>query len=174
MKREGKQKKAGETVINITQEKEQCGCGTSETANKGLSENAEVKLLKIKWRRLISEGETCPRCGSTEKEVDKAVSVLSQSLAPLGIKVRLEKEELSHSEFKKNPLQSNRILINNRLLEDWIGGEAGHSPCCGVCGPSECRTLAVEGKVYEVIPAELIIKAGLIAASALVSEDKMP
>lgn len=167
MKRKEKQKKSGKTVSNITQE-EQCSCGSSETAKRGLSENAEVKLLKIKWRRLISEGETCPRCDSTEKEVDKAVSALSQSLAPLGIKVRLEKEELSVSEFKKKPLQSNRILINDRLLEDWIGGEVGHSSCCDVCGPSECRTLEVDGKIYEVIPAGLIIKAGLIAASALV------
>ena len=31
-----------------------------------------------------------------------------------------EKEELSVTEFKKDPLQSNRIWINNRLLEDWI------------------------------------------------------
>lgn len=162
---------ARENNIKLAQEKGQC-CGSSETANKELSGNRGVKLLNIKWQRLISEGETCPRCGSTEKEVDKAVSALSQSLAALGIEVRLEKTELSLHEFKKNPLQSNRIWINNRPLEDWIEGRIDQSPCCDVCGPSECRTLEVGGKVYEAIPAQLIIKAGLIAASELVNKDK--
>ncbi|MGQ9551641.1 MAG: DUF2703 domain-containing protein [Candidatus Bathycorpusculaceae bacterium] len=34
-----------------------------------------MKLLKIKWRRLVSDGETCPRCESTEEELEKAVSI---------------------------------------------------------------------------------------------------
>ena len=80
---------------------------------------------------MISEGETCPRCGTTEEALRKSVSALEQSLS-LGINVILEKEELSATEFKKDPLQSNRIWINNRLLEDWIEGRMGHSPCCDV------------------------------------------
>lgn len=123
-----------------------------------------MKILKIKWQRLISKGETCPRCGLTEKEVDKAVSTLKKSLAPLGVEVRLEKAELSVSGFKKDSLQSNRIWINNRSLEDWIEGKTDKSPCCDVCGPSECRTLEINGKVYEAIPAGVIVQAGLLAA----------
>ena len=65
--------------------------------------------LKIRWKRLISKGETCPRCGSTEEEIKKAVLILKQSFAPLGINVILEKEQLSVTEFQKDPLQSNRI-----------------------------------------------------------------
>ena len=126
-----------------------------------------AKILKIKWKRLISEGETCPRCGSTEEELRMAVSTLRQSLAPLGIEVFMEKEGLSVAEFKKDPLQSNRIWINNRLLEDWIEGKVGQSHCCDVCGPHDCRTVEVEGEIYETIPAEIIIKAGLSAASRL-------
>jgi len=72
---------------------------------------------------LISKGETCPRCGSTEQEIEKAVLTLKQSFAALGIKVILEKEQISDTEFQKDPLQSNRIWINNRLLEDWVGGK---------------------------------------------------
>ena len=125
------------------------------------------KTLKIMWQRLVDEGETCPRCGSTEGEVEKAVLTLQKSLNPLGIKVVLEKNVLSVLEFKKDPLQSNQILINERPLEDWIGGEVGESPCCEVCN-SDCRTIGVEGEVYETIPAELVIKAGLLAATQLV------
>ncbi len=130
-----------------------------------------MKTLKIKWQRLVSAGETCPRCGSTEDELEKAISTLQQSLKPLGIEVVLEKRELSVAEFEKDPLLSNQIWINDKLLEEWIGGEVNQSPCCDVCGPSECRTLGVEGEVYETIPADLIIKAGLVAASQLVSTE---
>ena len=118
---------------------------------------------------MISKGETCRRCGSTEQGLRKAVSALKKSLTPLGIEVILEKEELSATEFKKDPLQSNRIWINNRLIEDWIEGRVGHSPCCDVCSPHDCRTMEVEGQIYETIPAEIIIKAGLLAPSHLVT-----
>jgi hypothetical protein len=140
-----------------------CECSPSERIEK-----ESASALKIKWKRLISKGETCPRCGSTEEELRKAVSTLKQSIATLGIEVILEKEELSVTEFKKDPFQSNRIWINNRLREDWIAGRVGHSPCCDVCGPHDCRTVEVEGQIYEKIPAEIIIKAGLSAASQLV------
>jgi len=128
------------------------------------------KVLKIKWQRLISRGKTCPRCGSTERELNKAIAVLEKTLAPLGIEVVLEKKKISMSEFKKDPLQSNRIWINNRPLEDYIQGRVGQSACCDVCGPSECRTVKIGEQVYETIPSEMIIKAGLVAASQLVNE----
>ena len=132
-------------------------------------EKESVSTLKIKWKRLVSKGETCPRCGSTEEELRKAVSTLKQSLAPLGIRVLLEKEELPVTKFKKDPLQSNRIWIGDHLLEEWVGGSVGQSPCCDVCSPHDCRTVEVEGQIYETVPAEVIIKAGLLAASQLVS-----
>lgn len=137
--------------------------------NRGKEE--KLNTLKIKWQRLVSNGRTCPRCGSTEEEIEKAVSVLKQSLAPLGIEVILEKSDLSVEEFEKNPLESNKIWINDGLLEEWTSGVLGQSPCCDVCGPSECRTVMVEGEIYETIPAELIVKAGLLAASKLIGAE---
>ena len=35
--------------------KKSCGCSTSER-----NEKESTSTLKIKWKRLISEGETCP------------------------------------------------------------------------------------------------------------------
>ncbi|MEM2911928.1 MAG: DUF2703 domain-containing protein [Candidatus Bathyarchaeia archaeon] len=130
-----------------------------------------MNTLKIKWERLVSNGQTCPRCGSTEEEIEKAIAVLKQSLAPLEIAVILEKSELSAEEFERNPLESNKIWINSRSLEEWIDGAVGRSPCCDVCGPAECRTVKGEGEVYETIPADLIIKAGLLAASKLINAE---
>jgi hypothetical protein len=127
-----------------------------------------MNTLKIKWQRLLINGKTCPRCKLTEEELEKAISILKQYLNPLGIEIIIEKNELSVEEFKKNSLQSNQIWVNDVPLEDWISGKVGQSTCCDVCGPSECRIIKVGKKVYETIPAELVVKAGLLAALQLI------
>ena len=128
-----------------------------------------MKTLKIQWHRLMADGQTCPRCGATGKEVEQASRSLEQSLAPLGIKVVLEKHELTPGAFQQDPAKSNRILINGRPLEEWLGLKVGQSLCCGACGDTECRTLETGGQVYETIPADLIIRAGLLAASKMLN-----
>jgi hypothetical protein len=147
-----------------------CECSITE---QGLTENdGKQKTLNIKWQRLITKGETCSRCGSTEQELDKAIDKLKQALTPLGIEVKLEKEKISILEFKEDPLQSNRIWINEQPIEDFIKGNVGESPCCDVCGPSDCRTVEIDGKIYETVPADLIIQAGLMAANYILNSKK--
>ena len=128
----------------------------------------DQKKLTIRWQRLLMDGETCPRCGTTETEVEKAVAALTPALASLGIAVVLEKRALSVEAFKQDTLQSNTIWLNDRLLEDWLEAKTGQSECCEVCGPNDCRTVSIGDEVYESIPAELIVKAGLFAAAELV------
>lgn len=127
-----------------------------------------MKKLKIKWQRLLHEGQTCPRCKSTGDEVEKAVSILKESLSPLNIEVALEKEALTDSQFKNDTLESNKIWINDVLMEEYIGGKIGQSTCCDVCGPHECRTVKVGEEVYETIPSDTIVKAGLLAALKMI------
>jgi len=83
----------------------------------------------------------------------------------------LTEEKLSPKEFAEDVSESNRIWIANRPLEEWLGGESGMSPCGFCCSELdesvECRTLSVDGGTYEVIPARLIVKAGLMAASEI-------
>lgn len=126
------------------------------------------KTITIVWQRLVSEGETCPRCGSTEDEIDKGVKLLTQSLDPLGVEIILVKREMSVEQFRQDTLQSNSIRINNRSLEEWLGARTGQSECCEVCGPNDCRTIEVDGAVHEAIPADLIVTAGLLAAAELI------
>lgn len=131
-----------------------------------------MEKLQIVWQRLVDEGETCPRCKQTGEEVQKAVSTLKKSLKPMNIDVIFEKKELSVEEFKESPLQSNRITLNGKSLEEWLNADTGKSPCCDVCGPTECRTTEIDGETYEDIPAELIVKAGLAAVFNLSIEKK--
>ena len=130
-----------------------------------------MKTLKIKWQRLLIDenGQTCPRCSSTERELEKASHTLKQSLAPLGIEVTLEKKVLDPATFAKDVSESNRIWIDGRPLEEWLGAKVGQSLCCEACGDAECRTVEVGGQIYETVSADLIIKASLLAASQLIN-----
>lgn len=124
-----------------------------------------MSTLTIRWQRLVDASDkTCPRCASTEQEVRKATAHLKQSLAPAGIAVKAEAERLDEKTFFAAPLESNRIWINGKSLEDWLGATTASSACCGSCAGAECRTVSVGGQTYEAIPAGLIVRAGLIAA----------
>ena len=129
-----------------------------------------MKPLPILWQRLVnSEGETCDRCNATYQEMQRAVEKLRQSLRPLGIEPSLEIREISERSFKAKPSESNRIWIAGKPMEEWLGASVGSSPCCSVCGTSECRTVKVEGATFESIPEKLFLKAALVASSQLLS-----
>lgn len=145
------------------------GCGTGMRNAAG---GDAVKTLIIRWQRLVNdEGKTCDRCGNTEQEVNKAAESLSKSLGPLGIRVTLVQKTLNSEECKKDISESNRIWVADRPLEDWLGAGVGMSPCSSCCSELgetvECRTVSVDGRTYETIPAELIVRAGLVAASEI-------
>jgi hypothetical protein len=145
------------------------GCATSLHNIKGRDGGM---ILKIQWQRLLDvDGNTCDRCSSTHKEISKGVHSLRSSLQPLGINVILEEKSLSSKECAIDVSESNRIWLADRSLEEWLGAEVGQSlcgSCCSVLGKNvECRTVSYGGETYEVIPAELIVKAGLLAASQI-------
>lgn len=146
-------------VINMKTSHFQNGEGQRQ-----IGEGTANRVLVISWQRLIEKGDTCPRCGSTEDELENAFKQLQEKLAALEIEVVLEKKELSLAEFKKNPTASNRLLFNGRLLEDILNAKTGQSKCCQVCGDEECRTTEINGLSLEIIPAEMIIRAGLKVA----------
>jgi len=132
----------------------------------------EMKTLPIIWQRLVDEkGETCERCHSTYKEIQKAFKKLKQALHPLAIDVIFNQNEIAQSAFVNDPSQSNRIWIGSKSLEEWLEAKVGQSQCCDICEGSECRTIETDTRVYEVIPEELIIKAGLLAASYLFGDN---
>jgi hypothetical protein len=84
----------------------------------------------------------------------------------------LEEKALSVEACAKDISQSNRIWIAGRPLEEWFGAKTGKSPCSTCCGELvenvECRTVEVDGKTYETIPADLILQAGLLAAAEII------
>ena len=130
-----------------------------------------MKFLTILWQRLVDEtGQTCDRCGTTYEEIQKALGLLKKALSPLAIEGAFQQKEIDQTAFADDPSQSNRVWISDKPLEEWLGAQVDQSPCGDICGDAECRTIEVDTKVYESIPADFIIKAGLIAASQLYSD----
>lgn len=142
-------------------------CGCAPSCDPAARTTAAV-TLPIVWQRLVSGGETCPRCGSTQQSIENAVATLTEALRPLNIEPTLERIALDQAAFDEAPTESNRIWIAGRPLEDWVGAEVTATRCCSVCGDNNSRTLQVDGASYEAVPAALIVKAGLAAASTLV------
>ena len=131
-----------------------------------------MKALPIRWQRLVdSEGQTCVRCAATQDEVEQAVAKLRQVLAPLDMEPQLEVAEVDNTTFQASPVESNRIWISGRPMEDWLGATVGSSRCCSVCGDAPCRTVEVRGTTFEAIPERLIIQAALVAASELLAQE---
>lgn len=127
-----------------------------------------MKTLSIVWQRLVTaEGATCDRCGGTQDAILAALPRLKQALAPLGIEPQLETRPISPDAFKAAPAESNRIWIGDKSLEEWLGASSGQSVCCNACEGQECRTVELNGVSYETVPVELILQAGLLAASEL-------
>ncbi len=145
------------------------GCASDRPKNR---EDSEMKTLVIQWQRLVDEtGQTCQRCGLTEREVDAAADSLGRSLGPLDIRVVVEKSALAPETFARDTAQSNRLWIGSRTLEEWLGAKVGMSicgtTCADVAGPVECRTIEVDGQTYEAVPSALIVRAGLLAGAEL-------
>src|SRR5512139_3716048 len=119
---------------------------------------AKDRTLIIRWQRLVDQaGDTCGRCGETEHSIAEAQRLLTASLKPLGMRVRVVKTEITPAEFKLDPSESNRIWVGEHALEAVLGATAGTSACAGACGGSPCRTTVVDGQSYATIPPALIV-----------------
>jgi hypothetical protein len=127
-----------------------------------------MKSLPITWKRLVKEGETCERCGTTHRQAVGAITRLEAALRPLGIHPEFETVAIDETTFRADPSESNRIWIAGRPMEEWLGARVGKSPCCSVCGDLPCRTMEVGGSTFEAIPEDLIVKAALIAAARMI------
>jgi len=97
--------------------------------------------------------------------------LLAEVLKPLGVIPKLEIKEIDEGTFLKDTLQSNQIWIAGKPLEYWLGGQTGKSACCNECGDNDCRTVEVAGESYEVIPEELLVRAGEVAAAKITNKE---
>ncbi|MFA4884462.1 MAG: DUF2703 domain-containing protein [Desulfotomaculaceae bacterium] len=118
-----------------------------------------MKTLKIEWKHLDVEGETCNRCYDTGENLNQEVKRLNRALQPQGIEVEWFETKLDDTQIP----QSNTILFNGVPIEDILNIEVSQNYCdsCTTLLGNEtyCRTIRYEGDEYEDIPAKAIRQA---------------
>ena len=115
-----------------------------------------MKQVKMEWRHLSQDGQTCDRCADTGREVHRAANGLKK----LGWNVSLTEVLLT----EKDLADSNLVLINGTPIEDILPGSRKSENCCASCGnmlgaPAMCRTVEYMGQTHEAIPASMIMEA---------------
>lgn len=128
-----------------------------------------MKTLKIEWRHLDVEGDTCDRCYDTGENLANEVKRLKRTLEPQGIVIELTETKLDDNQIP----QSNTVLFNGVPIEDILDIEVYDNyceSCTALLGKETyCRAVKFEGTDYDDIPAKAIRQA---AYKALGIEEK--
>ena len=131
-----------------------------------------MKELLIVWQRLIVGARTCERCGNTGANLERAAERLRAELEPKGVRVVLERIELSPAALAG----SNSVTCNGVPVEELLEAGTGSSPCPSCCemlgAPADCRTLRLNGREFEAIPEAALFRAGMEAARRLAATPK--
>ena len=138
-------------------------------AGKELKGGQKLKTLKIEWKHLDVEGETCDRCYDTGENLNQEVKRLNRALQSNGITIELTETKLDDTKIP----QSNTILFNGVPIENILDIKISENycdSCSNLLGTETyCRTVMFEGNEYEEIPAKAIRQA---AFKVLGIEDK--
>ena len=118
-----------------------------------------MTTLKIEWRHLEVDGETCDRCYDTGENLYHEVKRLNKVLVPKNIIIELIDTKMSAQDVG----QSNTLLINDVPIENIIDVKVSTDyceSCSSIIGKdSYCRTVIFDGNEYEDIPAKAIRQA---------------
>lgn len=118
-----------------------------------------MKTLKIEWRHLDVEGDTCDRCYDTGENLANEVKKLNKVLMPKDITVELIETKLDDTKIP----QSNTLLFNGTSIEKILDIKISENycdSCTALLGKKTyCRTIIFEGNEYEDIPAKAIRQA---------------
>lgn len=129
------------------------------SAKQAFQGGMNMKTLKIEWRHLDVEGETCDRCYDTGENLANEIKRLKRALQPQGIEVEYSEIKLDDTKIP----QSNTILFNGTPIEDILDIKVSENYCdsCTTLLGKEthCRTVVFEGNEYEDIPAKAIRQA---------------
>ncbi len=131
-----------------------------------------MKTLKIEWRHLDVEGETCDRCYDTGENLANEVKRLKRALEPQGIEIKMIDTKLDGNQIT----QSNTVLFNGVPIEDLLDIEVSENyceSCTALLGQKTyCRTVVFDGNEYDDIPAKAIRQAAYKALGLDEKEDK--
>jgi hypothetical protein len=115
--------------------------------------------VTVEVERLVVDGETCGRCASTWDAACQAVEMVAAEVAGIGLAIDLHEMPLPPERLA----DSNRVLVNGRLAEEWLDGSSGMTECasCGdlVGEPVCCRSYEIDGSATDSLSADDIARA---------------
>ena len=112
-----------------------------------------TRTLALRWQRPAIEQKN--PCGVTESELQEAMRTLTHSLKKSGMDVQLG--YLKAGAASETAVTG--LWINGKPLETWLNAQV-------VAEDGGCMTLKLSDQSYEKIPADVIVKAGMMAADA--------
>lgn len=120
--------------------------------------------VTVEFDHLVVDGETCDRCGDTREAVRAAVADARAVLPASLVDLTLVERELPAGRLA----ESNRVLVNGRPAEEWLGGTSVMSDCpsCSdLVGESVCcREIEVGGVRTEAVGRDVVFDAIMAAA----------
>jgi hypothetical protein len=157
------------------------GCGReSEQMDADATRAGEdVPTLTIAWHKVSdADGSICDLSTATEQSIEQASLELTRTLAPHGVKV--EVKTLTPEKVEGSTCLCNRVLIQGRYIDEWLDAEVVKAPCSGCPNQSGCAgsgsacagqtAMVHQGITYNIVPANLIVMAGMVAAADLTGE----
>jgi hypothetical protein len=103
--------------------------------------------------------------------MQKAAALLTEKLAGKGVHVKVEKG-IGARPGKKAIISATNVWVCDVPLETWLGAGIAVKPCdCSSGGQSmSCKVVNLDGQSYELIPADLVVHAGMLAAEMLIEK----
>lgn len=128
------------------------------------------KSIVIETTVLRVDGDTCDRCNATIDNARVAADELRSQLKPLGVEVTL----IERATTMENLPSSNSVLINGRLIEEWLGATRVSTECasCGdLCGDDSacCGAIELGDTVQESYTVEHVREAAMSALGEVLS-----
>jgi hypothetical protein len=160
-----------------------CGRETEQIEVDATQIGEDVRTLTLAWNKVSEDdGSICDLSTSTYESVKEAHAELSKALAPHGVEVAVK--TLTPERVEGGLCQCNRVLIQDRFVDEWLGAELVKTSCSGCPNSEACAKTAGsgvtcggqtamlhQGKSYDIIPANLIVMAGMVAAADLTGEE---
>ena len=159
------------------------GCGRESEqmeADAARPENTS-QTISLAWHKVNGEdGSVCELSLATQQMVDQASVELSQALAANNIEVAVQ--TLTPEKVEGGECLCNRVLVQDRFVDEWLGARLVKTACSGCPNQAKCAETAepdgcggqyeiiYQGENHRIVPSDLIVTAGIIAAADLTGE----
>lgn len=139
----------------------------------GCSKSDGKNVVILEWQKGATEAcQTCDACGVSEQEIKAAAAQLKTKLADKKVRVKIVERKATDGTPERP--SASRMWVCGIPLETWLGARAAMTPCPDAKSREAVRpALYVDDQSYSVIPADLMVKAGVMAANQLLEHGKV-